>query len=243
MLDKKFSLNIVFLILIVFFVFFTESIFAQEITQLESPKTKRLFFMPTGYCLERGKFSIEGYLEGIDPFTLIPMIGYGVTENITVSGGVSIIPEAGKDQFYYGSAQLGLIKRDKVALSAVAFAIRVPLEELLGASTFGILSGIGTYDNKYFGITGGVGWGFADGDFAEDPMFVLGGELKIAKDKSVLAEDLFFPGFDLHFLIGGMRISGLSGKNLSLEIGFLASVRDGEISFSDIPHIGFHYYF
>ncbi len=247
MFKKKYSFNSTFLVLVVIFAFFTDSIFGQEITQQGRSKNKRLFYMPTGYCLEKGEISVEGYLEDLDPFSLMPLVGYGVTSNITVSGGFSIIPEAGKEQFYYGSAQIGFVHKEKFAFSAAILAIHVPYEELFemlfDASTFGIFSGIVTYDTEYFGLTGGVGYGFAGGDPAEDPMFILGGELKLAKNQSILAEDIFFPGFDMHFLIVGMRVFGVFNKNSSLEVGFHASISEGEFSFSDYPHVGFHFYF
>ena len=54
-----------------------------------NPNATRLYFAPTARMLRKGK----GYFS--DCYLFFRGIAYGITDNITISGGVSLLPGAG----------------------------------------------------------------------------------------------------------------------------------------------------
>ena len=52
-----------------------------------NPNSTRLFFAPTGQMLKKG----EGYVSDYELF--FPGVAYGLTDNITIGGGVSLLPQ------------------------------------------------------------------------------------------------------------------------------------------------------
>ena len=82
-----------------------------------NPNSTRLFFAPSGQMLKKG----EGYVSDYELF--FPGIAYGLTDNISIGGGVSLIPASASDQAYYFTPKVGFSVTDKVHLAAgVLFA-------------------------------------------------------------------------------------------------------------------------
>src|SRR5437016_455228 len=72
---------------------------------------------PRGQMLKKG----EGYFSDYELF--LPGIAYGVTDNVTIGGGVSLFPAAVEDQVYYVTPKIGISVADKVHVAAgVLFA-------------------------------------------------------------------------------------------------------------------------
>ena len=75
----------------------------------------RLLFSPTGRPLGKG----EGYFS--DHYVIFPGVAYGITNNLSVGAGVSVVPGIGADeQLYYVSGRFGKQFSDKLAVSAGA---------------------------------------------------------------------------------------------------------------------------
>ena len=61
-----------------------------------NPNATRLYFAPTAHMLRKGK----GYFA--DYYLFSPSVVYGITDNITIGGGVSLFPAAGiKGGFFF----------------------------------------------------------------------------------------------------------------------------------------------
>ena len=79
----------------------------------------RLLFSTTGRPLKKG----EGYFS--DHYVVFPGVAYGLTDNLSVSGGLSVVPGLGlSDQLYYASARLGKQFSERVAVSGGALLAR-----------------------------------------------------------------------------------------------------------------------
>ncbi len=73
----------------------------------------RLLFSPTGRPLARG----EGYFS--DHYVVFPGVTYGITDNLSIGAGTSVIPGLGlSEQLLYVSPRFGKQFTDKVAVSA-----------------------------------------------------------------------------------------------------------------------------
>ena len=73
----------------------------------------RLLFSPTGRPLGKG----EGYFS--DHYVLFPGIAYGITDNLSIGAGVSVVPGLGlNEQVFFVAPRFGKQFSDRFALSA-----------------------------------------------------------------------------------------------------------------------------
>jgi len=116
-----------------------------------NPNSTRLFFAPTGQQLKQG----EGYFSDYELF--FPGVAIGVTDNISIGGGISLFPASASDQVYYVTPKIGFSPSDKVHLATgVLFAGT-------NGGTGGIYYGVGTFGDGNGSVTVGGGYGFAGG--------------------------------------------------------------------------------
>jgi hypothetical protein len=147
-----------------------------------NPNATRLFFAPTGQMLRKG----EGYFSDYELF--FPGVAYGLTDHISIGGGVSIFPTGVDDQIYYVTPKIGMSFGEKVHLSAGVLAGSV----IGGDGDFaGIVYGVGTYGTGDVSVTGGFGYGFAGSDVASEPVGMVGGEKRISKRVALVTENYF----------------------------------------------------
>ncbi|HEX9310543.1 MAG TPA: hypothetical protein VF887_07010 [Gemmatimonadaceae bacterium] len=146
-----------------------------------NPNSTRLFFAPTGQMLKKG----EGYVSDYELF--FPGVAYGVTDNVSIGGGVSLLPATASDQVYYLTPKIGVSLADNVHVAAgVLFA---------GAKggTGGIYYGVGTFGDDNASVTLGGGYGFAGGKIERKPVGMAGGELRISRRIGVVTENYLLP--------------------------------------------------
>jgi hypothetical protein len=147
-----------------------------------NPNSTRLMFAPTGQMLKKG----EGYFSDYELF--FPGVAYGVTDNFSIGGGVSIFPTGLDDQVYYVTPKLGMSFGEKVHLSVGALAGGV----IGGSGDFaGIVYGVGSYGTGDASVTGGFGYGFAGKDVSSEPLGMVGGEKRISKNVALVTENYF----------------------------------------------------
>jgi hypothetical protein len=162
-----------------------------------NPNSTRLFFAPTGQMLKKG----EGYFADYELF--FPGFAYGVTDNVSIGGGVSIFPTSVEDQVYYLTPKVGMSFGDKVHASAgLLFAGT-------RAGTGGVGYGVGTYGDGDASITVGGGWGFAGGDIESKPLVMLGGEKRISRRIALVSENYLLPTDENNLVYSfGVRFMG-----------------------------------
>ena len=147
-----------------------------------NPNSTRLLFAPTGQMLKQG----EGYFSDYELF--FPGVAYGVTDNVSIGGGVSLFPTGIDNQVYYVTPKLGMSFGEKVHLAVGALAGGV----IGGNGDFaGIVYGVGTYGTGDASVTGGFGYGFAGKDVSSEPLGMIGGEKRISKNVALVSENYF----------------------------------------------------
>lgn len=197
-----------------------------------NPNYTRLYFAPTGRMLEKGK----GYFS--DYYIFFPGIAYGLTDRLTIGGGFSIFPGVNmNDQLFFITPKIGLIQSDDINLAAGALIIKIPDEDDFG--TFGILYGVGTYGSADRSISIGLGYGFASGDVANEPVFMIGVENRFARRVAFVSENWIFPGVDNPLISYGLRFFG---ESMSFDLGFF-NVLGEDALFPGIPWVDFVYNF
>lgn len=194
-----------------------------------NPHGSRLFFAPTGRMLRAG----EGYFA--DHWLFFPSVAYGVTDRLTIGGGLSIFPGTDlSEQLLYLTPKVSLPAPAGLRLAAGALIVRVPED---GPESFlaGILYGVGTVGTEDASLTVGLGYGFVEEDLADRPMVVVGGEVRISRRMALLTENWIFPGVEDPLISYGLRFFG---EKLSVDLAFATSL-EADAPRPGIPLVGF----
>ena len=158
---------------------------AEEQAGPSDPNYSRLMFAPTGRPLRQG----DGYFS--DHELVFPGFSYGVTDNVSVSGGVSTIPGLGlSEQLVYFSPKVGFELSDRAAVSVGAFAAGVGgADDDLG--TLGIVFAVGTFGTRDHSLTAGLGLARELGDrFADaEPILMIGGQTRLSRSIALVSEN------------------------------------------------------
>ncbi|MBC8204181.1 hypothetical protein ISS30_08160 [bacterium] len=196
-----------------------------------NPNSTRLFFAPTARMLEKG----DGYFS--DYYLFFPGIAYGITDNITMGAGMSLIPgvEFSK-QLFFLTPKVGIKAFEKFALAAGALIIRIPNgDDDDNINTVGILYGVSTYGTTDHSLTFGLGYGFENGNLADEPMVLVGGEARLTRRASLITENWIFPGLEDPLISYGVRFFG---EKLSVDLALINILGEYAI-FPGVPYIDF----
>jgi hypothetical protein len=194
------------------------------------PNYTRLFFAPTGRALKNG----QGYFSAYEIF--FPFVAIGIGDIVTVAGGMSLIPGA-SNQIFYFAPKITPLHLENFDLSAGVLYINALGS---GFSGGGIVYGVGTYGSSDHALTMGLGWGFAGGEIGNKPILLIGGELRLSNSIKLISENWIPPGTDLVVYSLGFRFFG---ENLAADLGFFRPSQMDTGGFPFIPWIGFAYNF
>ena len=159
------------------------------------PNYSRLLFAPTGRPLKKG----DTYFS--DFYVFFPGVAYGVSDNFSIMAGMSIIPGISlTQQLLYVAPRLGWRKSDNLAVSVGALYASI-LEEDVSA---GIAFAVATFGEEDKSFTAGLGLGYTrdqgtDFEFADHPIVMLGGNVRLSNGTAFVTENWFITGsnFDL----------------------------------------------
>ena len=194
------------------------------------PNYTRLFFAPTGRALKSG----QGYFSAYEIF--FPFVAIGIGDVVTLAGGMSLIPGA-ESQIFYFAPKITPFHLQNFDLSAGVLYVNAFESNFSGG---GIVYGVGTYGSSDNALTLGLGWGFAGGEIANKPILLLGGEIRLSNSIKLVSENWIPPGTDLVVYSFGIRFFG---ENLAADLGFIRPSKMETSGFPFIPWIGFAYNF
>lgn len=190
------------------------------------PNRTRLFFSPTGRMLKSG----EGYIS--DYWLFFPFISTGITDFLTISGGMTLFPGTDNQVFYF-APRIGIIQSDKYSISGGI------LYAAAKENNFGIAYGVATMGSKTHAFTLGIGYGFSDGDLDKKPVIVIGGEAQVSNSIKLISENWIPPGSSEMIISFGLRFFG---ENLAADFGLITSSKASG-GFPFLPWLGFCYNF
>ena len=191
------------------------------------PNYTRLMFAPTGRPLRRG----DRYF--FNHYVFFPGMAYGFTDRFGVAGGLSVIPGLGLgEQILSLAPKFGLYASGDVALSMGVLYMNVANE---GAG--GMAFVVGTKGSPDKSFTCGIGLGYIaeegeDVDFAEHPVLLLGGNIRLSESMALVSENWLITGEDL----------GLDQQPLGLALRFFGpriAVDVGAIIIGEVIEEGF----
>ncbi|MCH9007909.1 hypothetical protein IIA29_07865 [candidate division KSB1 bacterium] len=195
-----------------------------------NPNNTRLYFAPKGHMLRKG----TGYFQNI--FIFFAGFAVGLTDNITLGGGMSLFPGLDIDeQLFYLTPKVGIKATETFDLAVGALLVNVPDDN----GTAGILYGVGTFGNENIDFTIGFGYGFVDSDLAEKPMIMLGFERRTSRRTAFVSENWIFPGVDNPLISYGFRFFG---EKIAVDLAFVNILGEDAI-FPGIPYVDFIYNF
>lgn len=194
------------------------------------PNRTRLLFAPTARSLKGG----QGYFSAYEIF--FPLVAVGATDFITLAGGISLFPGA-EDQLLYLAPKVRPIHLKKLDIAGGLLYINSTGGDGEGV---GIVYGAGTYGTSNAALTAGLGWGFAEGELADEPIILIGGELRASNSVKFITENWIPPNSDIVILSFGIRFFG---ENLAADLGFIHAAGSDIEGFPFIPWIGFAYNF
>lgn len=181
------------------------------------PNESRLFLAHTARALPRGKLAVLDYL------VFLPVVSYGVTDRLSLTGGMSLLPFL-PDQLFYVAPKYTFVQSQPASLAAGVLYMRV-VGFLAAPGYAGVAYGVTTFGGPRSSATVLVGVPFATGGWESRPLVVLGGESRVSARVKLLAEAWRIPGTDAVPAVGGVR---LIGTHVSWDLGlfFLLGSRE-----------------
>lgn len=195
----------------------------------ENPNKTRLFFAPTGQMLKKG----EGYFADYELF--FPGVAYGVTDNISIGGGVSLFPVGLDDQIFYVTPKIGFSPSPKLHLALGGILSTVPGDN----SNVGAVYGVGTVGDGDASLTSGIAYGFAGSDFTSEFALLVGGEKRLTRRIGFVTENYIIPSsVGTSVVSGGVRFMS---EKLTVDLGLVNAPSDP--IFPGFPWVSFVYKF
>ncbi|HLF14986.1 MAG TPA: hypothetical protein VI932_08885 [Bacteroidota bacterium] len=193
------------------------------------PARTRLFFTPTARPIDAG----QGYLAVYELF--FPFVGVGVTDFLSLAGGISIIPGA-DHQFVMFAPKISPIATDNVAAAAGLLYIGETDGDGVGILYTDMT--VGRIDRS---LTIGLGWGFSGSETSDRPVVLAGFQWPLGGGTELVSENWFPPNLDPAILSLGMRFS--SGSVSADFAVWFPSGWDGGDAGNFIPWVSFAYGF
>jgi len=167
----------------------------------EDNNTSRLFFAPTGRPIPQG----EGYA-GV--FLVLPFVGYGATENLSLAGGLPLVGDLGTVPFWVApKLRVHQAEQRDISVGALIFS-GVEGWEDTRRTLSGIVYGVGTFGTLDGALHAGTGIGFSNGEGSGTVFPVMvGGEHRISRRNKLLTENWWLPG-EGGMATGGIRMMG-----------------------------------
>jgi hypothetical protein len=171
----------------------------------------RLFFGPTARTLPKGAGYVSVYM------FVLPFVGYGVSDAVTLAGGV--IPFFGEDMplIGYVAPKVQILAKESVqaAVGALAFFSSE------AAESAGILYGVTSFGRSSdASVSLGAGFGYVGTEMASTPVLMAGFETRTSHRTKLVSENWVFPGEGVIFSFGprfmGERMSGDLGLVMPL---------------------------
>jgi RNase P/RNase MRP subunit p29 len=181
------------------------------------PNYSRLLFGPTGRPLKKG----DGYFSDYE--LLFPGVAFGLTDNVSLAGGVSVIPGIGLgEQLFYVSPKVGFELGDRASVAVGALVAGSGLGDSDSESAY-IGFAVGTFGTPARSLTVGVGLGDTTGQFTDAvPIVMLGGTATVSRHVALVTESWLFVGDDFRLSEQPFGVGvRLFGDRLSADVGVI----------------------
>ncbi len=195
-----------------------------------NPNQSRLLISSTARPLEKG----AGYYQNI--YAFVSGVAYGITDNIVLTGGLSMIPGVGiTNQLYFLSGKYGRQVSENHYLAGGLGMVSA------GGLDNGLFFGYGnyTYDFHRGSLTTGLtGFNLPSEDVGTTSI-LFGGDYRVSQRIAIVSENYFFTEAGAGLFSYGVRLMGERG---SFDLAFFRSSLDDGLGFG-IPYVDFVFNF
>jgi hypothetical protein len=148
------------------------------------PNYSRLLFAPTGRPLAKG----DGYFADYE--LLFPGFAYGLSDNVSISGGVSVVPGLGLgEQVFYVSPKIGWNVGDRGAVAVGGLFARAGSDGAYDdEESLGIGYAVGTVGGRARSLSLGLGAVKASDGGDPTPLLMVGGAATVSKRVGLVGE-------------------------------------------------------
>jgi hypothetical protein len=194
----------------------------------ENPHATRYLFSSNALGLNSG----QGYYQ--NTWIFFNNVNVGVTNNFSL--GVGLVPT-----FLFGTASVPVWLIPKVSIPLQKDNLHLAAGGLFGGvlgednAGVGLAYGTLTLGNSNRNLSFGMGYGYADGEWSDTPMFNLSGMLRTSRTLYLVSENYFFS-------IGGETVGLFSAalrwapENFAVDFGLVRPTGDGD--YIGIPWLG-----
>jgi hypothetical protein len=179
------------------------------------PNYSRLLFAPTGRPLKKG----DGYFSDYE--VLFPGVAFGLTDNISLAGGFSVIPGLGLgEQLFYISPKVGFSLGDHASVAVGALVAGSGAGDSDGESAY-IGFAVGTVGGPRRSLTLGLGLGDTSSEFSDAvPIVMAGGTATLSRHVALVGETWMFLNGDFKLSEQPFGVAvRLFGERLSADVG------------------------
>lgn len=185
-----------------------------------NPQATRYFWAPNGYGLPAG----QGYYQNV--WVLFNQLSYGFTDNFSM--GVGVMP-----LFLFQNEASPIWFTPKVSIPISPDRVNIGAGSLIGtiagveSGFFGIAYGVLTFGSPDKNFNLGLGYGFADGGWADIPAITLSAMIRISRRGYFITENYFLgaDGDQLLLISAGGRFVG---DNISIDFGGFMPAGDSD---------------
>jgi len=196
----------------------------------KNPQSTRYFWIPNGYGLEKG----ESYYQNV--WIFFNQFATGLTDNFSIGGG--LMPN-----FLLGGAATPVWITPKFSIPIEKEKFNIGGGALIGTvlgeedSNYGIVYGLTTFGSRDKNLSFGIGYGYADDDWARYPVINFSAMIRTGPRGYFLTENYYFPGREEDVVLlslGGRQII----KRLGLDYGLYIPFYSDMDTFVAVPWLG-----
>lgn len=202
-----------------------------------NPNATRYLFGPSAFNLNKG----EGYYQ--NTYLVLNSFNVGITNNFSLGAGFELLSTFGSissgefTPIFFVTPKVGFEVAKKFHLGGGLLYVSVPGIMSDNRTSVGIGYAIGTYGTLDHNITGGLGWGFADGEVSDAPIITLSGMTRISRKAALVTENWFVPIDGIQGIYSyGLRFFG---EKIAVDLAFLNNAEIFEDIFIGVPYIDF----
>jgi hypothetical protein len=205
----------------------------------ENPHGTRYLFSSSAIPLRKG----EGYYQ--NTYLLLNSVAVGVTNNISVGGGIELLSMFVKDSpgpIFFLTAKGGAKVAKDLYLGGGALYTSIPdvftddgSSERVGVGFLFTQATYGILDHQ---VTGSVGWAYGNDEIAKRPVLTLSGLTRLGRKVALLSENWFVPEDGGYYAVYSYGVRFM-GESIAVDLAFLNNSDIAEGIIIGIPWVDF----
>lgn len=201
----------------------------------DNPFSGRYLAGTSGYGLRKGEGAVD------NGWIIFNQVSYGFSDHFTLGAGLApLLIFDGPFPMWITPKFSFPLKKDRLNLAVAGFYGRAYSDYEEDDSRFGAVYSQLTVGSRDANLTLGLGYGFADGSWSQNPLFSLNGILRTSPRFALILECYFVPsGFDSDsFGIAGTGIRFM-GRRIALDLAMMTAIFPDDGAYP-LPWVGMH---